>query len=85
MSVASTDLQPREVKIELDSSQLFSQDEQVAPSNDGLDSPVDDTPGAALQKRRRVTRACDECRKKVSSVTLEPKIRVVFDANSRRS
>ncbi|KAF2207481.1 hypothetical protein CERZMDRAFT_115166 [Cercospora zeae-maydis SCOH1-5] len=30
----------------------------------GAESPIDDNPPGHLQKRRRVTRACDECRRK---------------------
>ncbi|KAK9775689.1 hypothetical protein SCAR479_07505 [Seiridium cardinale] len=41
-----------------------SEDESTAPEKGtGADTPGD-TPSAPMQKRRRVTRACDECRRK---------------------
>lgn len=40
-----------------------SGDESSQPKGKGVDSNGD-TPSAPMQKRRRVTRACDECRRK---------------------
>jgi hypothetical protein len=60
-----TKLKIKEEKLHLD-----SPDVQESPQDSSHDSPIGDdddasrAPVAPLQKRRRVTRACDECRRK---------------------
>lgn len=56
--------------VALSSADQHNENNSDPPSPTGDDDEQSGTGGAPLQKRRRVTRACDECRRKVRTQLL---------------